>query len=403
MRARYTCLLALSLLVAACGPETPEDGTGGASARSVVVQLVQPQPLEVQIKLPVLIQPKETLELRASASGKITALTFREGDVVPAGKVPPAGWLDIDEYLSIQPEGAAKPTEDQIVLRNLNHLAGFQCFARTDDSQLRQQFREAQANYDQATRDLKRTEDYPQSTGSQLDQARTRRNIARAAVERVRSMIEDTYVCNPMEGVLTERMHQEGEYVNMGELIGEIAVMDRLVAELEIPEAHRQALTLGQKMQVQISSVKDDAGRMVTREAVIVRISSVAHPLTHSFTVELELPNQDLKLPAGVFGTVKVTIYSRPDALIVPLTALRLNGSTKSLFVLPASGGKTVRELEDIELGQFSTKWVEIRGDKLKPGMRVVTFGAQLLGDGDEVSWTDKDPYVVGDDGELSP
>lgn len=400
MRVRIVLMAALPLLLAACAPEQPPEDTSATGRRSVVVQLVQPQALEVAIKLPVVVQPKHTIELRAASPGKISSLSFVEGAVVPASGLPEANWLEVDAFLASLPEGAPPPTEDEIVFRNLRHLNGFDCFARIDDTQLRQNFREAQANYDQAVRDLRRTEEYPQSTGAQLDQARTRRNIARAAAERVLAMIQDTYICNPMQGVLTERMYQTGEFVNMGELIGKVAVMETLVAELEIPEAHRQALSMGQTIGVRIQSVKDEAGKPVVRDATITKIDSVAHALTHSFSVELEIPNQNLKLPAGIFGTVDVVIYKNPAAMVVPLTAIRLNGSSKSLFVLPASGGDKVTELKDIELGQLSSNWVEIPGNKLKPGMRVVTFGAQLLGDGDEVIWTEKDPYVLEGNGE---
>lgn len=402
MRARIVLLAAMPLLLAACGPQQPPEETSATAKRSVVVQLVQPQKLEVAIKLPVVIQPKDILELRAASPGKISSLEFVEGATVPASQIPNGEWLEVDEFLASQLEGAPRPTEDEIVFRNLRHLDGFECFARIDDSQLMQNFREAQANYDQAVRDLRRTEEYPQSTGAQLDQARTRRNIARAGAERVLAMIEDTYICNPLQGVLIERMHQTGEFVNMGELIGKVAVMDTLVAELEIPETHRQALSMGQTIGVRIQSVKDETGKPVLRDAKITKIDSVAHALTHSFSVELEIPNPNLKLPAGIFGTVDVVIYKNPAAMVVPLTAIRLNGSSKSLFVLPASGGDKVSELTNIELGQLSSNWVEIPGDKLKPGMRVVTFGAQLLGDGDEVTWTEKDPYVVEGGGEMN-
>jgi hypothetical protein len=40
-------------------------------------------------------------------------------------------------------------------------------------------------------------------------------------------------------------------------------------------------------------------------------------------------------------------------------------------------------------------EWVEIRGNKLKPGMMVVTFGAQMLADGDQIEPTEEDPYTV--------
>jgi RND family efflux transporter MFP subunit len=391
---RLASLAALTLLLAACGPGAPPDAGDARPARNVVVRLVKPQPLEVKIKLPVVVRPKEELELRAAAQGVIRELAYDRGDRIPASSLPQRRWLEVGEYLAQQPEGVT-PTREQLVFRNLAHLQGFACFARVDDSQLLAGFREAQENYDQAMRDLKRTEEYPQSTGAQLDAARTRCSMARASAERVLAMIEDTYVCNPVAGVLTERTRQQGEFVHAGELIGRVALMERLVAELQIPEAHRGVLEIGSKLDIQLAALKDSQGRALVREGVITRIDVVAHPVTHSFTVDLELDNAGLSLPAGIFGTVNVTVYSRPDALVVPLSAVRLSGTKKSLFVLPASGGSRVQELADIELGQMNLQWVEVRGDRLKPGMRVVTFGAQMLADGDEVSWTEQDPYLL--------
>ncbi|MCB9933638.1 MAG: hypothetical protein H6841_09475 [Planctomycetes bacterium] len=49
----------------------------------------------------------------------------------------------------------------------------------------------------------------------------------------------------------------------------------------------------------------------------------------------------------------------------------------------------------------MTSQWVEVLGNRLKPGMRVVTFGAQMLADGDEVQWTEQDPYVAAE--ESSP
>ncbi|MCA8914907.1 MAG: efflux RND transporter periplasmic adaptor subunit [Planctomycetes bacterium] len=395
MRTRNILVLALPLLLVACGKDGAPEVNETRQIRNVVVQLVKPQQLDVKIKLPVMIRPREELVLRAAAPGMIVELPYDEGEVVPASSMPTAQWLEVDEFLAMQPEGAPKPTEELLAFRNLRHLAGVACFARIDSSQLRESFREAQANYDQAVRDLKRAQDYPDTTGAQLDQARTRRNIARAAAGRIQSMIEDTYIMNPIAGMMTDRMRNVGEYANGGEVLAHVAVMDRLIAELEIPEAHRQSIIPGGEMTVVIGALKGPDGKPVQRKARVTRIDTVAHPITHSFTVEMTIPNEDMALPAGIFGTTEVTIYSKSDALVVPLSAVRLSGEKRSLFVLPTSGGDIVSELADVELGQFSMQWVEIRGTKLKPGMRVVTFGAQALADGDEVHWTDEDPYLV--------
>jgi RND family efflux transporter MFP subunit len=387
-------LMLLPLAVAACQPGMPNAPEQTKPVRSVIVREVKPQLLDIRIKLPVTIRARETVELRAAASGTIRGLPYSKGDTVPASKLPEPVWLEADEFVAGFPEGR-KPTDEEIAMRNFRYLEGFQCFAQIDTSQMIEDLRESQANYDQAVRDLKRTEEYPQSTGAQLDQARTRRTLARATVNRMLAMVRDAYVCNPIQGVLSEKTRLQGEYVNGGELLGRVSVMDRVIADLEIPEAHRQAIKPGDSMDVVIGSLTDVAGRPLKRSGKVIRLDSVAHEFTHSFTVEIEIENADLALPAGVFGTVHVLIYSKPDALVVPMSALRLSGASKSLMVLANKEASTVTELKNVEIGHLTLEWVEIRGDKLKPGVLVVTFGAQMLADGDHVEWTEQDPYAV--------
>ncbi len=388
MRAR-AFLIALPLLAAACGPQLPPEPETGPAIRNVVAKPIEPKPLEVKVKLPVVTRPVEEVELRAAAGGKITWLPFDKGDKVEASKVPEATWRSVEEFTAAAPEGA-NPTDEQVALRNMAHLKDVPCFARIDDTALVQTFREAQANYDQAVRDLKRLEDYKETTGSQLDQARTRRDMARAAAQRVLAQIEDARICSPVTGVVTERVRQQGEYVNPGELIAKVAVMSSIRADLELPEAHYSALKVGDTVQVTLPALKDDSGNATVKQGRVARKDTLAHPQTRSFTVEIDIDNNDLSLPAGTFGTVQVTTYKRDQAMVVPLSAIKLNGDEKSLFVM--KGGSTVREVKNIKIGQLTQEWAEILGDSLKPGDKVVTTGAQWLSDNDTVAAAENDP-----------
>ncbi len=379
-------LLALPLVVAACSPQLPPTSGNGLARRNVVAKAIVLQPLEVRIKLPVVTRAVEEVELRATVPGNIVHMPYDKGDRVEASSMPPAAWEEAQDYINRR---SMIPTEDDIALRNLDHLKGVKSFALIDDAALVQTFREAQSMYDQAGRDLNRLREYPDTTGSQLDQARTRRDTARAAALRARSQIENTRICSPVSGVVTERARQKGEYVNPGELIARVAVMDRIRADVEMPEAHYSALNVGDAVDVTLASLRDAAGKSIVRKGIVARKDTQAHPQTHSFTVEIEISNADLSLPAGIFGTVQVTTYKRAEAIMVPLSAIKLNGPKRSLFVLK---GEKVKEITNIQIGQLTMEWAEILGDAIKPGDRVVTAGAQWLGDGDLVTALEKDP-----------
>jgi RND family efflux transporter MFP subunit len=370
-----------ALVLAGCMPEMPEIPNEPVR-RNVAVELVKPQLIEIPVKLPVNIKPREVIELRAKLAGTLISLPFEESNVVPASELPASTWIELDEFTKANP-GVA-PLDEACMFRNLKHLEGLKPFALVDDRAARINFRDAQVQYDAAVRALARVQNYKDSTEAAVDMARTQALAARAACDRLRHMIEDCYVNNPRQGVLTKRMRRAGEYVNVGELIGTVAVLDPLTAELHVPEAHRHALSVGMTLNIAMESVKDALGEPIAIEAKVRLVDAVAHELTHSFRVEADIANPDLKLPAGVFGTTRLIVYRKEAGLRVPLTALKLKKDKISLFVIAAD--KKVKEIENVTLGRFHDDWAEVLGDAIKPGQEVVVAGAQLLADGDMIA-----------------
>ncbi|MBE7491038.1 MAG: efflux RND transporter periplasmic adaptor subunit [Planctomycetes bacterium] len=370
---------ALAAVAAGCAPGLPQ-AEEGVVKRNVAVKLMQPQPVEIRLKLPVTLRAREIIELRAPVAGTLLELPYEEGARVEASAVPAARWLELDTYLKDNPGLAV--TDERVLTRNLAHLNGVRTFALVDDRALRVNFAEAQAQYDAAARTLARVAGYKDSSEQQLDSARTALVAARAQCDRLLRLIADCRVTVPAPGVLLKRLRRVGEYVNGGELVATVAVLDPLVAELHLPEAHRPAVGPGTELDIEIQSVTDALGKPAHVKARVRMVDAVAHAQTHTFRVEADIANADHALPAGVFGTTYLMVYRAENALTVPLSALRLRGESVSLFVV--EGGKA-REITGISLGKFSDTWAELLGDKVRPGQQVVVSGTQLIADGDEV------------------
>lgn len=376
----WILLLAGAVVLGACAPKPPE-AEGGPVRRNVSVQLMEPKPIAVTVKLPVTLRAREEVELRAAIPGVILSLPYEEGMEVPAGVMPPSEWVEADAFLKANPGLSA--TDDAVLTRNLRHLDGLAAFAHVDDRAARVNFREAQSTYDAATRTLNRVLSYKDSTEAQVDNARTAQVSARANCDRLRQMIQDAYVASPVKGVLRKRLRRAGEYVNGGELLGVVAVLEPLVAELHLPEHHRHAVSQGSEFDIEIQSVLDAAGKPAHVTARVRQIDVVAHPQTHTFRVEADIANPGRKLPAGVFGTTYLVVYRNAEALTVPLSALRLRGEKVSLFVVQEG---VAREVKDVRIGRTFQDSAELLGDSVKAGQKVVVTGTQLLGDGDPVA-----------------
>lgn len=355
-------------------PEVPQTEV----RRNVSVKTVEPKAIEIPVKLPVTLKAREEILLRSAGGGLIVDLPYEEGAQVPASQLPKAGWIEIDNYLKDH-TGA---TDDELLGRNLAYLEGMKAFAHIDDRAARINFRDAQSQCDAATRALNRVLSYKDSSEAVIDNARTARAAARANCDRLRKMIEDSYITNPAAGVLKTRSRRLGEYVNGGELLGTVAVLDPLVAEFYVTEGHREAVKAGQTVNIEIQSVSDINGQPVKVPAKIRLVDAVAHAQTHSFRVEADIANPEHKLPAGVFGTLHLVVYQRDNAITAPLSALKLKGDKVSVFVVESGKAK---EITDVKVGHIADEWVELLGDKLKKGQKLVVTGAQMIADGDLV------------------
>jgi membrane fusion protein (multidrug efflux system) len=149
-----------------------------------------------------------------------------------------------------------------------------------------------------------------------------------------------------------------------------------MVANLDVPEAHFDRVKAGDEIMITFSALDG-----LARKAKVKLVDRVAHEKTHTFRAEMELENADGKVPAGVFGTLMLTIYDKADALVIPVDAIKLEGEKKFVMVIGQDGKANKRE---IEIGQFTQNQVEVvKG--VKAGEKIAVLGARLLNEGDAV------------------
>ncbi len=347
-RILLTLLVSLAFFLVACG-QPPAADAPPVIVRNVSAITLKPEAFKVEIKLPCTTKPREVIELRAARGGRIAWLPFKEGDDVPA---------------SLSPNEAEK-------------LEALKPVARIEDNDLQVMLTDRNLRLESARRALQRVKDYADSTREQLDQAQTAFDLASADVKTTEQHIRDTYIVSPMAGVLTKRMRQKGEYVNPGELIAQVSVLKPMLVNLDVPEAHIARVKLGDSMSITFAALND-----AKFAAKVTLVDKVAHPQTHTFRVEMEIENADQKVPAGIFGTLMLTIYDKPDAIVVPFDAIKLEGTRKYVMVIGANNKASRRE---VEIGQFANNHAEVTSG-LKAGERIAGLGARLVNDGDEVA-----------------
>jgi len=249
--------------------------------------------------------------------------------------------------------------------------------ARLQDRVKDQERFERLVNVDQTVA-LKRLEEVQLAVASLKQQwaaGQARVKEARAALDAAQLDLHDSVVQAPFDGVITQRLKGLGDYVSGAPLVEvlELTTVDRLEAELRLPEAYLPLVVPG-KTRVMLGSpiLKNELDLPVTR---VVPVVESTHG-TFVFRVAIP-PEQRNGLVPGLFLTGRLLLAGATEEVLVPLRALLSAGDQPAVMV--AVEGKMVRRA--VTLGSRLTEGVVIRSG-LRAGEKVVIGPAEMLKDG---------------------
>ncbi len=144
-----------------------------------------------------------------------------------------------------------------------------------------------------------------------------------------------------------------------------------------VPECYSERVHAGQPVRIAVASQPG-----VTFQGQVVRINPSVDPVSRTFQVETQVPNNRRLLRAGGFAKATIVTDSAAEAAVAPTESIiRFAGVTKLFLV---ENGKA-RSVSDIVTGAEGPGWVEVRSKNLPPSAQVVTTGQTQLADGTEV------------------
>ena len=92
-------------------------------------------------------------------------------------------------------------------------------------------------------------------------------------------------------------------------------------------------------------------------EGEVFFVSPTLDPLGRRIVLKAWVPNPDGRLRAGLFATIEAELERRPEALVVPETAVVERGQLRGLYVVDADG---VARLRWVRLGRTADARVEV-------------------------------------------
>ncbi len=248
--------------------------------------------------------------------------------------------------------------------------------ARLDAPEIKARLEQAEAALQQADRDWKRVSSlYNQqaATRADYDTAESRLQQAKAAVSEARAMLDYVEVKAPFDGVVTRKVADVGDLAAPGKPLIEVEDPSRLQIEADVPEAIAGKIRAGANMTIRTG------GAPTELIATVAEIAPNADPLSRTFRVKLDLPNNH-GLMSGQFARLAVPV-GETTTMRVPANAVVQRGQMEIVFAVENQHAR----LHLVKTGRLLKEETEILSG-LDSGDSVVVDNASQLLDGQPVT-----------------
>ncbi len=223
------------------------------------------------------------------------------------------------------------------------------------------------------------------STRAKVDAARSQIQAATAAIQASQATLgtaslglHDTSLIAPFSGVVVQRLVETGALVAPGTAVFTLVDIRAVRASFGVPDTVLVTLKSGAKVDLFAEALPDRrfAG-------VVTSIAAVADASTRLFQVQVTIPNADGMLRPGMIATLSLgsAVKSEPVP-VVPVSAVVRAKDSAQEFAVVLVDGKQARRQPVKLFGNYGDQ-VAVEG--LKPGDRVISSGAALISEGEQV------------------
>lgn len=196
------------------------------------------------------------------------------------------------------------------------------------------------------------------------------------------NLLENTVLRAPVSGVITSRNYDRGDMYSMGSPIYVLQQITPVKVKVGVSETDYTRVHKGDQVEITADAIpgKTFSGR-------VNRIYPTIDPTSHTFTVEIIVPNTDREIRPGMYVNVKVT-FGVNHSIVVPDEAIvKQQGSGQRMVYLVQADGTAKCVI--VTIGRHFGTSYEILGG-LNEGDVVVTRGSSSLKDGVKVQVVDK-------------
>ena len=339
----------------------PGAGGGGRGASTVGVATAERASIAVTLDALGTVTPLATVKVKPQVSGVLEKVLFKEGQMVRAGELLATIDARQFELALAQATGqrqrdAAQLDSAKVTLERFKTLLGQDSIARQEvDSQ-----------------------------AALVKQLEGTVMVNNAAVGAAQLNLSYTRITAPISGRVGLRTVDVGNTVSGSDVNG-VAVITQVMpmdVVFAVPQDRVSDVMNAAKNEMQVVAI-DRTRTGVLGSGTFASLDNQIDTTTGTVKAKARFANADSALFANQFVNIQLRIKSIDNAVVVPVTAVRLGGTGDFVFVLNTAE-RTV-SIRPVTRGQASGEKIVIASG-LKAGEQVITEGADRLKEGSRVS-----------------
>jgi len=354
-------------------------GDKGKKGVRVYAETTERQAISRIVKESGRIDPRVKVNISAHVIGKIERLFVEEGDRIEAG----SPFLELEKEAFVAARDRVRA--EVAITQSRQRQAEVDLADAVVKLKRQQRLSEEQIA---SPEQLEAAELGRRSAELRLEQAGESVRQARASLEKAQDDLTKTTIYAPLSGRVIALNAEEGEVVvsgtmnNAASIIGVIADLSEILAEVDVDETEVAYLEIGQRATLTVDAL---AERVYDGSVVEIGSSGFSRPQQPDvtfFKVKVLLDEPDTDLRTGMSVRAEITTAEHEDVLVVPIQAVverlprdeegeELEDEEEVRIAFVIQDDDTVRQ-QPVETGLSDTTHVEIL-EGVAEGDRVIT------------------------------
>ncbi|MBR4850363.1 MAG: efflux RND transporter periplasmic adaptor subunit [Alistipes sp.] len=245
-----------------------------------------------------------------------------------------------------------------------DHVKKGQLLVKLDNSTLVQ----AKAQLDNAKKEYERTNELYEFGGaskSEWDSRRLQYEVAQTSYD---NLVENTTLLSPISGVVTARNYDKGDMYSGAAPVLVVAQIKPVKIMINVSEPYFGKVKKGMSVYITLDAYGEEVFK-----GSIARVYPTIDQTTHTFAVEVSIPNYNERVRPGMFARVTLP-YAKKNRVVIPDQAVqKLLGSGDRYVFVYNPADSTVR-YSKVELGRRLNDEFEVVSG-VKSGEAVVVKG----------------------------